>query len=74
MSTITIPKIEYQRLKRQVSIFHKIAEEITRAAHDYPYDYHYIDRLTRQARAEAENGKLVAARSVDEALRKFRRK
>lgn len=74
MSTITIPKIEYQRLKRQASAFHKIAEEITRAAEDYPYDYRYIDRLVRQTRVDARRGRLISARSVDEAAQKSARK
>ena len=74
MTTITIPKIEYQRLKRQASAFHKIAEEISRRVKDYPYDYHYIDGLTRQTRSEAKKGNLISARSIDEALSKSRRK
>ncbi len=74
MTTVTIPKTEYQRLKRQASAFHKIAEEISRGAKDYPYDYDYIDGLTQKTRSEAKKGKLISARFVDEALSKFRGK
>jgi len=70
MNTITIPKTEYRSLKRQASAFRKVAEEITRSAEDYPYDLKYITRLTHQARTDARAGRLVSARSVDEALRK----
>lgn len=70
MTTVTIPKREYDRLRQHSSAYLRMAEEIVKAERVYPYDYKYIDRLTR----EAKKGKWFEAKSVDEALAKMKRK
>lgn len=70
MSTVTIPKREYERLKQRSSAYLRMAEEIVKAERVYPYDYKYIDRLAR----EAKKGKWVEAKSVDEALSKTKKR
>ena len=74
MYTVTIPKIEYERLKRYSSAYLKIAEEISEAERAYPYDYQYVKTLTRQALTYHRKGKSIEAGSIDEALAKFRKK
>lgn len=71
MSTITIPKTEYQKLKQQSSLFAKIAEEIAKADFIYPYDYKYIDKIEKKALLDFKKGKCVKANSIDSALIKF---
>lgn len=70
MSTVTIPKKEYESLRQHHSAYIKIVEEIAKAEHAYPYDYKYIDRLARKAKKE----KWIEAKSVDEALVKMKRR
>ena len=70
MSTITIPRKEYKRLKQYSAAYLRIVEEITKAEKEYPYDYKYIDHLARGAKRE----KWVEARSVDEALVKAQKR
>lgn len=74
MNTITIPKVEYKKLKRYSSAYLKIVEEITEAEKDYPYDYDYIGKLTRQVKLDFKKGRVIEADSVDEALAKFHKK
>ena len=74
MSTVTLPKKEYERLKRFSLAYLKIAEEITRGGLAYPYDYKFIRTLMRQAGKDYKRGRFVEARSVDEALAKSRKK
>lgn len=70
MSTITIPKKEYESLKQYQSAYIKIVKEIAKAERAYPYDYKYIDCLAREAKKE----KWIEAKSVDAALAKLRRR
>ena len=70
MSTITIPRKEYQRLKQRSAAYVKIAEEVIKAEQEYPYDYEYIGRLSK----ETKRGKWIEAASVEEALRKTQKK
>lgn len=70
MSTITIPKREYERLKQRSAVYLRMAEEMVKAERVYPYDFKYIDRMTREAR----KGKWVEAKSVDEVLAKKKRR
>ena len=72
METITIPKTEYQKLKSFSAAYIKIAEDVSLAERNFPYDYKYIDRLTKAALREHNSGKGIEAGSVDSALRKFR--
>lgn len=74
MDTVTVPKIEYKRLKRYSSAYLKIIEEITNAERDFPYDYAYIGGLTKQAKLDYKRGHGIEADSVDEALVKFHEK
>ncbi len=74
MNTITIPKNEYKRLKQYSSAYLKIAEEITKAEREFPYDYQYISKLTRRALSDYRGGHGIEAGSVDKALIKFRKK
>jgi len=74
MSTITIPKTEYKKLKQYSTAYLKIAEEITKAELFFPYDYKYIKNLAKQALKEFKEGKCIEAETVDEALIKFRKK
>lgn len=74
MNTISIPRVEYKKLKRLSAAYLRIAEEITRADREYPYDYKYIDKLVKEEKTAYLKGKLIEARSIDEALAKFRRK
>ncbi|KKS38207.1 MAG: hypothetical protein A3G49_04785 [Candidatus Sungbacteria bacterium RIFCSPLOWO2_12_FULL_41_11] len=74
MGTVTIPKEEYNKLKRFSSAYVKIAEEIAKIERFYPYDYKYIAALRRRALSEYRNGKSIEAGSVDEALAKSKRK
>lgn len=74
MATVTIPQKEYERLKQYSSAYMRIAKEIARAELAYPYDYSYIRALTRGALTEHRKGKSIIASSVDEALKRFRRK
>lgn len=71
MATVTLPKKEYERLKRFSSAYIKIAEEITKAEGAYPYDYRFIHSLTHQARKDYKRGRFVEAQSVDEAIAKL---
>lgn len=70
MTTVTIPKKEYESLKQYHSAYIKIAEEIAKAERAYQYDYKYIDRLAREAKKE----KWIEAKSVYEALAKMKRR
>ncbi len=70
MSTVTISKREYERLKQRSSAYLRMTEEIVKAERVYPYDYKYIDRLAR----ETKKGKWVEAKSVDEASAKMKRR
>ena len=70
MNTITIPKKEYERLRERSAAYIKIVEEITKAEREYPYDYGYIDRLSR----EAKRGKWTEAESIDAAMIKLRKR
>lgn len=74
MATITIPRTEYRKLKRYSSAYLKIAAEIAEAEKDFPYDYTYIDKLTKQTKADYKKGRLVEAASIDAALAKFRKR
>lgn len=67
MTTVTIPKKEYESLKQYHSAYLKIVEEIVKAERAYPYDYGYLDRLSR----EMKKGEWIEAKSVDEALANF---
>lgn len=73
MNTVTIPKKEYEKMRHYSDAYVTIVEEITKAETDFPYDYNYIDRLTREAVSAHRGGKTIEAESVDEALKKFRR-
>jgi len=70
MATITIPQKEYKRLKRYSDAYRKIVEEITKAEREYPYDYDYLDCISKEAKKE----RWTEAKSVDEALAKARKK
>lgn len=74
MNTITIPKTEYKKLKSYSSAYLKIVEKIAEAERDYPYDYNYIDKLTRQAKLDFKKGQVIEADSVNEAIVKFNKK
>ncbi len=74
MNTITIQKIEYKKLKQYSSAFLRIAEEVTKENLLYPYDYKYIDALTKKALADYKKGKCIEANSIDEALTLFGKK
>lgn len=74
MVTITIPKKEYERLRRFSAAYVKIAEEITKTEGAYPYDYKFISSLMRQAKKDQKRGRFIKAESVDEALAKSRQK
>lgn len=74
MSTVTVPKKEYERLKQFSSAYFKIAEEIANAERSYPYDCTFIRNLMRQAREEYKKGKFIEAKSIDEALAKFKKR
>lgn len=71
MATITIPKIEYKKLKQYSAAYLKIAEEISKAELFYPYDDKYIKNLTKQVLKDFAGKKGIEAKSVDEALAKF---
>lgn len=74
MATITIPKTEYRKLKRYSSAYLKIAAEIAEAEKDFPYDYTYLDKLTKEVKTDYKNGRGIEASSVDAALAKFRKR
>ena len=74
MDIVTVPKIEYKRLKRYSSAYLKIVEEITNVERDFPYDYAYISELTKKAKLDYKKGRGIEAGSVDEALAKFHNK
>jgi hypothetical protein len=67
---ISIPKKEYESLRQYHSAYIKIVEEITKAERAYPYDYKYISQLTKKTK----RGGWIEAKSVDEALAKFRKR
>ena len=73
MTTVTIPKNEYRRLKQLSAVYRRIAEEIIRADHEYPYDYKYIDKLIKEEKSAYTKGRSIEARSVDEALAKSKK-
>lgn len=73
MNTVTIPKKEYEKMRHYSDAYVTIVEEITKAETDFPYDYNYIDRLTREAVSSHRERKTIEAESIDEALKKFRR-
>lgn len=70
MTTVTIPKKEYESLRKYHAAYIKIVGEITKAERAYPYDYKYIGRLARSAKKE----KWIEAKSVDAALAKMKRR
>ena len=70
MSTITIPQKEYKRLKQYSDAYLKIAEEITKAERAYPYDYGYVESISRGAKKET----WAEADSIDGALAKMKKK
>lgn len=70
MSTVTIPKKQYERLKRYSSAYVKIAEEMAKAEGAYPYDEKYVGALAKRALHDHRKGKTIAAESIDEALTK----
>ncbi len=72
MITITIPKTEYKQLRQYSTAYLKIVKEITKAESLYPYDYTYIKGLTTLALKEIRKGRGIEAKSVDEALAKFK--
>ena len=77
MNTVTIPKTEYEILKRQSSAYFKIAEEITKDEMKsalYLYDYKYIKSLIKQTLDDFKKGKCVEADSIDKAVVKARKK
>lgn len=74
MDMVTVPKIEYKRLRRYSSAYLKIIEEITNAERDFPYDYAHIGKLTKQAKLDYKKGRGIEAGSIDEALAKFHKK
>ena len=74
METVTIPKTEYSKLKRYSSAYLKIASEMADAEREFSYDYKFIDRVVKEAQSARKNGQTISARSVDEALAKFRKK
>lgn len=74
MTTVTIPKTEYKRLKEYSSAYLKIVEEIAKTDLPYLYDYRYINDLTKQALKDFKKEKCIEAESVDEALEKFRKR
>ena len=67
MTTVTISKTEYKKLKQYSIAYLKIAEEISKAELFYPYDYKYIKNLAQQALKEFAKGKSIEAKSIDEA-------
>lgn len=73
MNTVTIPKREYEKMWHYSDAYMTIVEEITKAETDFPYDYNYIDRLTREVVSAHRRGETIEAESIDEALKKFRR-
>ncbi|MBU1159797.1 MAG: hypothetical protein ABIJ28_03820 [Patescibacteria group bacterium] len=74
MANITIPKEEYKKLKQFSTAYVKIVEEIAKVEIMYPYDYKYIDKLTASALKDYKKGKCIKAKSIDEALSKFKKK
>ncbi len=72
-NTISIPKKEYDSLRQYHSAYIKIAEEMAKAERAYPYDYKYIDTVMRRANLDYKNGKAIEAKSIDQALKKFRK-
>lgn len=74
MNTVTIPKTEYKKLKQRSSAYLKIVEHIADAEREFTYDYKYIRDFMKEARSAHRKGESVEARSVDEALAKFRKK
>ena len=74
MTTVTIPKNEYKKLKRYSTAYLKIVEEITDPEREFTYDYRYIQKLTKEARAAHKKRQTIEAESVKDALAKFHRK
>lgn len=72
MATVSVPKKEYERLKQFYAAYLKIVEEITKAERAYPYDYRYLDLLTKQALRAHKRGETIEAESVNGALAKFK--
>ena len=74
MTTVTIPKNEYKKLKRYSTAYLKIVEEITDAEREFTYDYRHIQKLTKEARVAHKKGQTIEAVSIKDALAKFHRK
>lgn len=74
MTTVTLPKREYDRLKRFSTAYLKIAEEIVNAERAYVYDYKFIRTLMRQGSEDYKKKRFIEAASVDEALAKASKK
>ena len=74
MVTVTIPKTEYKKLREYSSAYLKIVEYITDAEREFTYDDKYIKDLAKEARDSHKKGRAIEAGSVDEALKKFRKK
>ena len=73
MTTVTISKNEYQKLKRYSIAYLKIVEEITDAERFFPYDYRYIQKLVKEAKTAHKKRQTVEAASIKDALAKFRK-
>jgi len=71
METVTIPKNEYKKLKQHAAAYLKIAQQVTRFEHSYPYDMVFVKTLARRAMREHAQGKTIRAKSVDDALAQF---
>ena len=74
METVTIPKIEYTKLKRYSSAYLKIASELADAESEFPYDYKYVAKIVKEAKSAHKNGHSIEAQSIDEAAAKFRKR
>lgn len=74
MDTITIPKKEYEKLKRRSIEYNRLTKAIVKTEQDYPYDYDYIEKLARQAKADYKKGKCIEADSAEEALKIFNKR
>lgn len=51
METVTIPKTEYNKLKRYSSAYLKIALELADTEEEFPYDHKYIAKITKKAKS-----------------------
>ncbi len=74
VNTVTIPKIEYKKLRQHSSAYLKIVEDITGAERGFAYNHKYIRDIFIEARIAHKSGRTIEAGSVDEALKKFRKK